>query len=104
MKGVAGLLLMCATAMARGNEFETPPPFITSPPEVVERMLEMAGLDNPNGSPFMVGDKQREWLAADLAKAARPDAIIATNPSSFLVTDLAKGMAHPERMVGLHYF
>ena len=43
MKGVAGLLLMCAAAMARGNEYETPPPFITSPPEVVERMLEMAG-------------------------------------------------------------
>ena len=27
----------------------------------------MAGLDNPNGSPFMVGEKQREWLAKDLA-------------------------------------
>ena len=26
------------------------------------RMLEMAGLDNPNGSPFMVGEKQRDWL------------------------------------------
>jgi ribosome-associated toxin RatA of RatAB toxin-antitoxin module len=33
-------------------------------------MLEMAGLDNPNGSPFMVGEKQREWLKADLAKVA----------------------------------
>jgi 3',5'-cyclic AMP phosphodiesterase CpdA len=32
-----------------------------------ERMLQMAGLDNPNGSPFMVGDKQRQWLAQDLA-------------------------------------
>jgi hypothetical protein len=29
-------------------------------------MLEMAGLDNPNGSPFMVGEKQREWLKKDL--------------------------------------
>jgi len=26
------------------------------------RMNEMAGLDNPNGSPFMVGEKQRAWL------------------------------------------
>jgi hypothetical protein len=31
-------------------------------------MLEMAGLDNPNGSPFMVGEKQREWLRQDLDK------------------------------------
>jgi predicted MPP superfamily phosphohydrolase len=32
------------------------------------RMNEMAGLDNPNGSPFMVGDKQLAWLKKDLAK------------------------------------
>jgi len=31
------------------------------------RMAEMAGLDNPNGSPFMVGEKEREWLNKDLA-------------------------------------
>jgi len=35
-------------------------------PTAEQRMLEMAGLDNPNGSPFMVGEKQREWLAKDL--------------------------------------
>ena len=39
-----------------------------------------------------------------LEKVCREDAIIATNTSSFLVTDLAKGMKHPERFVGLHYF
>jgi len=37
-------------------------------PSAKQRMLEMAGLDNPNGSPFMVGQKQREWLAKDLEK------------------------------------
>ena len=31
------------------------------------RMHEMAGLDNPNGSPFMVGQRQMEWLKKDLA-------------------------------------
>lgn len=36
-------------------------------PTASQRMLEMAGLDNPNGSPFMVGEKQRAWLAKDLA-------------------------------------
>ena len=37
-------------------------------PTPEQRMLEMAGLDNPNGSPFMVGEKQREWLRKDLEK------------------------------------
>jgi Icc protein len=35
-------------------------------PTAEQRMLEMAALDNPNGSPFMVGEKQRAWLAEDL--------------------------------------
>ena len=37
-------------------------------PTAKQRMQEMAGLDNPNGSPFMVGAKQREWLRKDLEK------------------------------------
>jgi enoyl-CoA hydratase / 3-hydroxyacyl-CoA dehydrogenase len=41
---------------------------------------------------------------ARLETVCRKDALLATNTSSFLVTDLAKGMAHPERMLGLHYF
>ncbi|MDY6933164.1 MAG: metallophosphoesterase [Spirochaetota bacterium] len=36
-------------------------------PSAEQRMLEMAGLDNPNGSPFMVGAKQRGWLKKDLS-------------------------------------
>lgn len=35
-------------------------------PTAEQRMAEMAGLDNPNGSPFMVGETQRAWLAKDL--------------------------------------
>jgi 3',5'-cyclic AMP phosphodiesterase CpdA len=35
-------------------------------PSAEQRMLEMAGLDNPNGSPFMVGNEQLEWLRNDL--------------------------------------
>jgi 3',5'-cyclic AMP phosphodiesterase CpdA len=45
-------------------------------PSAAQRMLEMAGLDNPNGSPFMVGDRQREWLAKDLGKVARSTPIV----------------------------
>jgi Icc protein len=32
-----------------------------------QRMLEMAMLDNPNGSPFMVGAEQLLWLKKDLS-------------------------------------
>jgi enoyl-CoA hydratase / 3-hydroxyacyl-CoA dehydrogenase len=39
-----------------------------------------------------------------LAKVARADAILATNTSSFYVRDLAQGIPHPERVLGLHYF
>ena len=34
----------------------------------MDRMLAMARLDNPQGSPFMVGEKQLEWLKKDLEK------------------------------------
>jgi len=45
-------------------------------PTAEQRMLEMAGLDNPNGSPFMVGEKQREWLKKDLAKIKKDTPIV----------------------------
>jgi len=37
-------------------------------PSPMDRMLAMARLDNPKGSPFMVGEEQIGWLKKDLAK------------------------------------
>jgi len=45
-------------------------------PSAAQRMLEMAGLDNPNGSPFMVGEKQRTWLADDLKKVSKETPVV----------------------------
>ena len=45
-------------------------------PTAEQRMLEMAGLDNPNGSPFMVGSKQLEWLRKDLGKVKRDTPVV----------------------------
>ncbi len=45
-------------------------------PTAEQRMLEMAGLDNPNGSPFMVGDAQRAWLAKDLEKVSKDTPVV----------------------------
>jgi len=39
-------------------------------------MLEMAGLDNPNGSPFMVGETQREWLSKDLEGVSKDTPVV----------------------------
>jgi len=41
-----------------------------------ERMGVMAGLDNPAGSPFMVGEKQRAWLKKDLSKVKRSTPVV----------------------------
>lgn len=43
MRSIAALLLALAAGAAAADEFEWRPPFVTTPPEVVERMLEMAG-------------------------------------------------------------
>ncbi len=43
-------------------------------------------------------------LFRSLDKIVRPDTILATNTSSFSVTELAEHVSHPERFVGLHYF
>jgi Icc protein len=45
-------------------------------PSAEQRMAEMAGLDNPNGSPFMVGEEQRAWLQKDLAKVEKTTPIV----------------------------
>jgi Icc protein len=47
----------------------------------MRRMKEMARLDNPQGSPFMVGDKQREWLRQDLATVNKDTPIVVMSHS-----------------------
>ena len=43
-------------------------------------------------------------LFAALAEAVAPDAVLATNTSSLLVSAVAAGVPGPERVVGLHFF
>jgi predicted MPP superfamily phosphohydrolase len=42
----------------------------------MDRMLAMARLDNPEGSPFLVGETQRRWLQKDLAKVDKATPVI----------------------------
>ncbi len=45
------------------------------------RMLQMARLDNPQGSPFMVKDPQIEWMTKDLAKVDRKTPVVVLSHS-----------------------
>jgi 3',5'-cyclic AMP phosphodiesterase CpdA len=45
------------------------------------RMLAMARLDNPEGSPFMVKDEQLAWLKKDLAKITKDTPLIVLSHS-----------------------
>ncbi len=40
----------------------------------------------------------------ELAEATSPETVLATNTSSLLVSEMAKDIPHPERIVGLHFF
>jgi 3-hydroxybutyryl-CoA dehydrogenase len=48
-------------------------------------------------------DSKREVFDA-LAKALAPDALLATNTSSFSVTELADAVPNPQRVIGMHFF
>jgi 3-hydroxybutyryl-CoA dehydrogenase len=43
-------------------------------------------------------------LFSELEGVVRPDAILATNTSALSVTEIASGVADPQRVVGMHFF
>src|SRR3954453_5460729 len=43
-------------------------------------------------------------LFAQLSKVCRDDAVLASNTSSILISSLASAAAHPENVVGMHFF
>ncbi|MDT8452787.1 MAG: serine/threonine protein phosphatase [Gammaproteobacteria bacterium] len=47
----------------------------------MHRMKAMARLDNPDGSPFLVGDPQREWLRKDLEKVSKNTPLVVVSHS-----------------------
>jgi 3-hydroxybutyryl-CoA dehydrogenase len=46
----------------------------------------------------------KQKLFASLETVLRPNAVLATNTSSLSVSAMAKGLVHPARVVGLHFF
>ncbi len=77
--------------------------------EIRGRVTPAAGFDEAAGAdlaievvPEQLEIKRRVF--AELDRACRPDAILATNTSSLSVTDIAAPTRHPGRVVGLHFF
>jgi 3-hydroxyacyl-CoA dehydrogenase len=46
----------------------------------------------------------KQQVFAEVEAIVRPDCVLATNTSSLSVTAMAAGLAHPERVVGFHFF
>jgi 3-hydroxyacyl-CoA dehydrogenase len=46
--------------------------------------------------------KKQVW--AEVEQVVRPDCVLATNTSSLSITAMAADLAHPERVVGMHFF
>ncbi len=46
----------------------------------------------------------KKELFVQLGRTCRPEAILATNTSSMSITEIAASAAHPERVVGMHFF
>jgi enoyl-CoA hydratase/3-hydroxyacyl-CoA dehydrogenase len=67
------------------------------------RFEDLAGIDLVVEAVFEDLDIKKHVFRR-LDEVCRPDAILATNTSSYAVTDLAAATTRPERVVGLHYF
>jgi 3-hydroxyacyl-CoA dehydrogenase/enoyl-CoA hydratase/carnithine racemase len=48
--------------------------------------------------------KVKRQVLAEVEAVVSPECVLATNTSSLSVTELSAGLAHPERVVGLHFF
>jgi 3-hydroxyacyl-CoA dehydrogenase/enoyl-CoA hydratase/carnithine racemase len=46
----------------------------------------------------------KQEVFAELERVVSPECILATNTSSLSVTEMAAGLEHPERVVGMHFF
>src|SRR4029078_13029232 len=48
--------------------------------------------------------KVKKRVLRELEGVLSPECVLATNTSSLSVTEMASGLEHPERVVGMHFF
>jgi enoyl-CoA hydratase/3-hydroxyacyl-CoA dehydrogenase len=80
--------------------------------QVEETMARLQGTDNPQDlasadliiEAIFEDEKVKKELFANLDQICAPKTILATNTSSFYVSELANATNRPDRFVGMHYF
>ena len=102
----AGIAQLGAEAGMRTLLHDPDPDALTRVEADVETVAELSGLAGcelvVEAAPERM-EVKRELFGA-LAEVVAGDAVLATNTSSLSVTEIAAGVPHPERVVGLHFF
>lgn len=89
--------------VARGRYDEGKGRFLASLLQGTTIVSDLAGCDVVFEAVFEELDVKRAVLA-ELEAVVSPECLLLTNTSSLSVTGMAEGLAHPERVAGLHFF
>ena len=102
-KAVESIRGELAGLVAKGRLPEGKARFLGSIVDAGEGTGAYAGCDLVLEAVFEELDVKREVLAA-LEAVVPPECLLVTNTSALSVAAMAEGLAHPERVVGLHFF
>jgi 3-hydroxybutyryl-CoA dehydrogenase len=92
-----------AKGAARGRWSETDAEAAAARLTAATELSELAGCTLAiEAAPEDLALKRELFVAA--AEACGPDTVLATNTSSLRVSEIAVGVPHPERVVGMHFF
>ncbi|GIV27143.1 MAG: 3-hydroxyacyl-CoA dehydrogenase [Bacteroidia bacterium] len=77
--------------------------------EVLDRIKSTVDFNDLNNVDLVIeavfeNFEVKAQLFQEISKIVKKDTIIATNTSSFSVTELSQHVSYPERFIGLHYF
>lgn len=102
-KGLAAARDVVARTAARGTIDEATAATIAENLSSTTDLQELAGCDLVlEAVPEVLAIKKSVF--AELESVLAPDALLVTNTSSLSVTSMSEELAHPERVVGLHFF
>ena len=100
-KGLAGIRAQLDKAVGKGK-------LKADDAQIALGRLKGGSFDDAREADFAVeavteNESVKKKVFADLAKALKPDAILATNTSSIPITRIAASVERPERVIGMHF-
>ena len=102
-RGLAAVHAEVERQRARGRISDAGAEHLRELVRVTTDVADLAGADLVVEAVFEEPEvKQRVF--AELEAVVRPDTVLATNTSALSVSAMAASLAHPERVVGLHFF